>query len=183
MIIRFFEEYGWIMTLLATTGIFFVGCLKAVGIFSKLKDGIKKYVYFATACIVSIISCTVYLCVTDSFVWADWGMTAAFIIAYTMAIYAMYENSGIRALMRKLVFNPIKKFIKNLFYAIYDGNLNSEQAAEIAKKLGREALMQLASELGDTDGGDFVQNAAESSAADTPLCAPIKLDGKQTLFL
>lgn len=34
MLIRFFENYGWIMTVLATSGIIVVGFMKACGVFN-----------------------------------------------------------------------------------------------------------------------------------------------------
>lgn len=151
MIIKFFETYGWIMTLLATSGIILVGCLKAIGLFSKLKSGAKKYVYFLTACVVSIISCTIYLCVNKSFVWADWGVTVVFIIAYTMALYALYENTGIRALLKKILFNPIKNMLHRLQTSIMTKTLSQEQSINIARGLGEDILTQLVSEMTNLD--------------------------------
>jgi len=147
MIIKFFETYGWIMTLLATTGIVFVGCLKAIGLFSKLKSGAKKYIYFLTACVVSIISCTIYLCVNNAFVWADWGVTVVFIIAYTMALYALYENTGIRALLKKLLFNPIKNLLHKIQSSIVTKSLSQEQAINLAKGLGEDVLKRIIVEV------------------------------------
>lgn len=151
MIIRFFETYGWIMTLLATSGIVFVGCLKSIGLFSKLKTSAKKYVYFITACVVSIISCTVYLCVTDAFVWADWGVTVIFIISYTMALYALYENTGIRALLKKLLFNPTKHALHKIETSILSKSLSQEESINIAKGLGEDILTQIIAEMTNLD--------------------------------
>lgn len=147
MIIKFFETYGWMMTILATSGIVFVGCLKAIGLFSKLKDGAKKYVYFLTACVVSIISCTIYLCVTKTFVWANWGVTIVFIIAYTLALYALYENMGIRALLKKILFNPLKNMLHKVQSNIVTKSLSQEESINIAKGLGKDILTQLIAEM------------------------------------
>lgn len=166
MIIRFFEDYGWIMTLLATTGIVFVGCLKAMGIYSKLKPNAKKYVYFITACVVSIISCTVYLCVSDKFIWADWGVTVVFIIAYTMALYALYENTGIRALLKKFVFDPVKNAMHKILTAIMSQSLSREEAINIAKGLGENILAQLIDEMNRLDSEDKNISFRSEAASD-----------------
>ena len=151
MIIRFFETYGLIMTLLATSGIVFVGCLKSIGLFSKLKTSAKKYVYFITACIVSIISCTIYLCVSHAFVWADWCVTVVFIIAYTMALYALYENTWIRALLKKLLFNPVKNTLHKIETTILTKSLSQEESINIARGLGEDILSQLIAEMTNLD--------------------------------
>ena len=147
MVIRFFENYGWIMTVLATSGIVFVGCLKALGLFSRLKPKAKKYVYFGCSCVVSIIVCTIYLCVNNMFAWVDWGMTAACIIGYTMAIYGIYENTGVRALLKKVLFIPAKNLLKNLTALMFSKNISKEKLQLLAKDLGSDILMQLAEEI------------------------------------
>lgn len=146
MIINFFENYGLIMTLLATSGIVLVGTLKAIGLFSKLNPKTKKYVYFACSCVVSIISCTVYLCVIDAFVWADWGMTVACVIGFTISIYGVYENTGIRTFLKKIFFTPIKNLLKSISSALMSKSLTEEKILLLAKNLGSDILLQLASE-------------------------------------
>lgn len=146
MVIRFFENYGWMMTVLATSGIVFVGCLKALGLFSKLKPKAKKYVYFACSCVVSIVACTIYLCVNDAFVWADWVMTAVCIIGYTMAIYGLYENTGIRALVKKILFTPMKNLLKSTMSLVVSKSMSKDKMMLLAKDLGSDILIQLANE-------------------------------------
>lgn len=146
MVIRFFENYGWMMTVLATSGIVFVGCLKALGLFSKLKPKAKKYVYFACSCVVSIVACTIYLCVRNAFVWADWGMTAVCIIGYTMAIYGLYENTGIRSLVKKVLFTPMKNLLKNIMSLVVSKSMSKDKMMLLAKDLGSDILIQLANE-------------------------------------
>ena len=169
MIIRFFEVYGWIMTLLATTGIVFVGCLKAIGIFYKLKTNVKKYVYFITACIISIISCTVYLCISNAFVWSDWGVTVVFIIAYTMALYALYENTGIRALLKKLLFSPVKTALHKIEMLVFSKSLSQEESVNIAKGLGKDILSQLIAELTNCDNEENNKNASIEISTDDKI--------------
>lgn len=163
MVIRFFENYGLIMTLLATSGIVFVGALKSIGLFSKMNPNAKKYVYFACSCVVSIISCTVYLCVIDAFVWADWGMTIACVIAFTISIYGIYENMGIRTFLKKILFTPFKNLLTRIPSTLMSKNLNEEKVFELAKSLGSEILLQLANEA---QQHETANNAAKSIAAD-----------------
>lgn len=146
MIIKFFENYGLIMTLLATGGIAFVGALKSIGVFSKLNPKAKKYVYFACSCLAGIISCTVYLCVKDAFVWADWGMTAASVIGFTISIYGLYENTGIRTLLKKILFTPIKNLLKSIPSVLMSKSMTEEKLLQLAKNLGSDILLQLANE-------------------------------------
>lgn len=147
MVIRFFENHGWIMTFLATSGIVFVGCLKATRLFTKLNPRVKKYVYFACSCLVSIVACTIYLCVKNAFIWADWGMTTVCIIGYTMAIYGLYENSGVRSLLKKVLFTPIRNLLKNVMLLIMSTSISKEKMMLHAKDLGSDILAQLADEI------------------------------------
>lgn len=166
MVVKFFENYGLIMTLLATSGIILVGCLKAIGIFSKVKDTARKYVYFASACIISIIACTIYLFVQKAFDWADWGAICVCVIGYTMALYAIYENTGIRALLRKILFVPIKNFIHKLFNAVATKNMSQDTILELAKGLGSEALSKLVSEISFYDRQSLDEYAEGELVAD-----------------
>lgn len=121
-------------------------CLKALGLFSKLKPKAKKYVYFACSCVVSIVACTIYLCVRNAFVWADWGMTAVCIIGYTMAIYGLYENTGIRSLVKKVLFTPMKNLLKNIMSLVVSKSMSKDKMMLLAKDLGSDILIQLANE-------------------------------------
>lgn len=147
MIIKFFEKYGIIMTILATSGIFFVGFLKSLGIFSKLNNKIKKYVYFILASIASIISCTIYLCMTNQFEWIDWGVGIACVISYTLTVYSLYENLGIRALLKKIIFKPVKHLWQSLVTLIVTKNISQEKIIELVKKLGNDVICQIAEEV------------------------------------
>ena len=146
MIINFFKNYGWVMTALAASGIVLVGILKSIGLFSKLNPNAKKYVYFACSCIVSIIACTVYLCVTNAFDWADWGMISVCVIGFTISIYGVYENTGIRTFLKKIIFSPMKNLIKRIPEALMSKSLTEEKILSLAKSLGKDILLQLASE-------------------------------------
>lgn len=162
-VINFFQHYGLIMTLLATSGIVFVGALKSFGLFSKINPKAKKYVYFICSCIASIISCTVYLYVKKSFVWSDWGMTIACVIGYTISIYGVYENTGIRAFLKKILFTPIKNLFKRIPTVLMSKDLTEDKVKLLAMNLGSDILLQLANEVRQKE---VVDDAIKSAAAD-----------------
>ena len=147
MVIGFFERYGLVMTLLATSGIIFVGFLKAIGLHSKLKKAYKKYVYFFIACITSIISCTIYMYITNQFQWLEWGMSIVCVISYTITIYSLYENLGIREFCRRIIFNPIKKLVEKIFLIPKGQELQKEDIIQIVKDWGSDVVFQIANEI------------------------------------
>lgn len=144
MLIRFFENYGWIMTVLATSGIIIVGFLKACGAFNKISESYRKYVYFGVSCVISVVACTIYLCASKQFEWASWGITAACIIGFTLTLYGVYENTGLRDLLKKLIFTPLKNALKKAETSIVESSISTERLGEMALGLGADVLMALA---------------------------------------
>lgn len=139
------------MTALATSGILFIGILKSLGIFDKLNAKIKKYVYFGLSCVTSIIACTIYLCATDSFDWKDWGITIACIIPYTLAIYGIYENTGLRRLLQKVLFAPVKNLVARLFELIKKGSFAKEEVKDIFETFVEDVVADIEEVLEDTN--------------------------------
>ena len=144
MLIRFFENYGWIMTVLATSGIIIVGFLKACGAFNKISESYRKYVYFGVSCVISVVACTIYLCASKQFEWASWGITAACIIGFTLTLYGVYENTGLRDLLKKVIFTPLKNALKKAETSIVESSISTERLGEMALGLGADVLMALA---------------------------------------
>ena len=144
MLIRFFENYGWIMTVLATSGIIIVGFLKACGAFNKISESYRKYVYFGVSCVISVVACTIYLCASKQFEWASWGITAACIIGFTLTLYGVYENTGVRDLLKKVIFTPLKNALKKAETSILESSISTERLGEMALGLGADVLMALA---------------------------------------
>lgn len=144
MLIRFFENYGWIMTVLATSGIIIVGFLKACGAFNKISESYRKYVYFGVSCVISVVACTIYLCASKQFEWASWGITAACIIGFTLTLYGVYENTGVRDLLKKVIFTPLKNALKKAETSIVESSISTERPGEMALGLGADVLMALA---------------------------------------
>ena len=143
MIITFFKMYGWQLTVLATSGIAVLGFLKATGLFSKLNEKVKKYVYYAVSCAISIVACTAYIFIVDQFTWMNWGVLVVGIIAYTGAIYTLYENTGARLFLKKFIFTPLKNTLKKLVEKIIKGSLTQDDVKELAVGLGAEVLQGL----------------------------------------
>lgn len=164
MLIKFFENYGWIMTVLATSGIIFVGFLKSCGAFKKINAAYKKYVYFGVSCVISILACTIYLCATKQFEWASWGVTIACIIGFTLTLYGVYENTGLRDLLKKVIFTPLKNAVKKAETNFVTSSISTEKLGEMALSLGADVLTALAEQarMKQTES----EEAAEPNADD-----------------
>lgn len=146
MIGEFFKNYGWQLTLLALSGILVLGFLKWVGVFNKLKDTSKKYVYYALSCVLSIIACTIYILVTKSFDWASYGILCGAVVGLTGAVYTIYENTGLRKLWKIIVLDNIARLFKLLTSAIVTGTLTKERLKKLAIDLGSQTLNELSAE-------------------------------------
>lgn len=163
----FCKTFGWKLCLLAVAGIVILGCLKWFGCFKKINDKYKKYVYFATSCAISIISCTIYILVMHKFVWYNYLLLCGSVIVLTQAVYGLYEML-IRPHWKKLVLDNIAKLFKKIVSAISSGSLDSNKRKEIAIGLGSDILTelvalakekeQLKEEKGDTVGVAESQN-------------------------
>ena len=130
MIMIFFKDYGWKMTLLALCGVFILGFLKSTGMFNKLKDNLKKYVYFSISCVLSIIACTIFIVVEGNFDWINWLVLSGSIILFTLAFYGVYENLGIRAMFKAFLFTPVKNLLAKLVEAVITNTLTEEVIVE-----------------------------------------------------
>lgn len=190
MLIRFFENYGWIMTVLATSGIVLVGFLKACGAFKKVNATYKKYVYFGVSCVISILACTIYLCASHKFEWASWGVTAACIIGFTLTLYGVYENTGLRDLLKKVIFTPLKNAFKKMESNIVTASISNEKLGEMALNLGADALTALAEEAKkrqeEAEAAAKAKAEAEAAKAEADAALPPtensieKIEGNET---
>lgn len=102
MIIQFFDKYGLKLALVACIGIFLLGILKFFHVFDKIEKGKRKYVYAGISGGFSIIASAIYLAVSGGFEWASFGVLAVSILVLNHSMYALYENYGVRAVLRKL---------------------------------------------------------------------------------
>lgn len=161
MIGEFFKNYGWQLTLLALSGIVVLGFLKWVGVFNKLKDESKKYVYYALSCVLSIIACTIYILVTHTFAWASYGILCCAVIGLTGAVYTIYENTGLRKLWKIVVLNNIARLFKLITNTIVTGTLTKERVKQLAIDLGSQTLAELSAEA-KTIEDSKLNNVAEN---------------------
>lgn len=143
VIAGFFKTYGWQLSCLALTGMIVLGFLKWVGCFKKLPTNCKKYVYYAISCALSIIACTVYVLINKAFDWVNWGILCGAVIVFCGAIYTIWENSGLRAVWKKVVLDSISKLFGLITTSIVNGTLTKEKISQEAVNLGSETLAQL----------------------------------------
>ena len=102
MVIEFFNNYGWQLTLIACSGIFILGILKFFNVFKKIDSDKQKYAYAGVSSGFAIIGALIYLLVTGTFTGAAFGITAVGIFTINQTLYSMYENYGLRTLFQKL---------------------------------------------------------------------------------
>lgn len=157
MIAGFFQIYGWQLGALTLCGIIFLGLLKWFGVFNKVSPKIKKYLYFGLSCIFSIIACTIYLLCTVGIVLLNYITLCVAVIGFTLAIYGLYENTGLRALWQK-VLKLIEKLFKTTLSAIMSGTLNEDKLKSLASKLSIEALNELIGEAKTKENENVQEN-------------------------
>lgn len=143
MIVEFWKLYGWQLTLLACSGIVFLGALKSVGVFKKLPVNIKKYVYFGVSAFVSLVACTVYILAIHKFSWKNYAILFFGVIGITGGIYTVYENTGFRAFLKKFVFSPIKKLLKTIWIAAVNNSLTEDTVKGLALNLGVDVIKEI----------------------------------------
>lgn len=146
IVVEFFKNYGWQLGLLALSGIVVLGFLKKVGVFKKLNANYKKYVYFVLSCFFSIVSCLIYVLVVHSFEWVPFLTLCGGIIALTLVVYGIYENTGLRALWNK-IFDLLLVGLKKLFVLIFVHKVNEKQVKKFLVEYGQEATATLIAEV------------------------------------
>lgn len=145
VIINFFTTYGWQLGLLALSGIVVLGFLKKVGVFKKLKDDYKKYVYFGLSCLFSIVACTIYLLINGAFAWGSYAVLCLMVMVVTIVSYHIYEHIGLRWVWNKCL-DLIGKLIKYVVQQIALNTLTTEGLKKKALKLGAKTLQELTCE-------------------------------------
>lgn len=146
LILEFFKDYGLNLSLLALSGMVILGCLKWFGCFKKINATYKKYIYFGISCTLSIIACTIYILCTKAFAWGSYLVLCGAVIGFTLAVYGLYENTGLRAAWKRLVLNNIARLFKWLMAAIVKGALTKDKLKKMAIELGSETLSEMVAE-------------------------------------
>ena len=104
--------YGLAILIIAVSIIMFIGLLKICGVFKKLNNvHVKKAIYYGLDTLLSFACAALYFKIFnknfDQYITYSLAQ-----VAVTTMLYAVYENFGIRALIRKLV-SAAQTAIKN----------------------------------------------------------------------
>ena len=99
----FFQQYGWQLALIALVGVIILGVLKYANVFSKIDKEKRKPIYFAISVGFSLIATLVYLLIVGQFEINYFLTITCAIYALNQAMYAIYETTGLRDLMCKLL--------------------------------------------------------------------------------
>lgn len=145
-ILDFFKNYGWQLGLLSLSGIVILGLLKKIGVFKKLDDKYKKYVYSGISALLSIIACTIYILVTSKFEIISYLTMCGLVIVLTITAYHIYEHTGARWVWNKFV-DLLWDAIKKLFTLIFIHKLDSKKIKSEMAKYGIEASQTILNEL------------------------------------
>lgn len=125
-IISYVETYGLAILVIALATIFLIGLLKVCKAYNWIKSAkIKKLVYYISDVIFAFGGSAIYFAIFK-ISFSEYLVYAGAELSITTFLYAVYENFGIRELV-KILINVIAKAIK--------GNPNSKINKEL-KKLG-----------------------------------------------
>lgn len=125
-IISYVETYGLAILVIALITIFLIGTLKVCKVFSKIQSAkIKKLVYYICDVVLAFGGSAIYFAIFK-ISFSEYLVYAGAELSITTFLYAVYENFGIRELV-KILINVIAKAIK--------GDPNSKINKEL-KKLG-----------------------------------------------
>lgn len=145
-ILDFFKNYGWQLGLLSLSGIVILGFLKKIGVFKKLNDKYKKYVYAGLSALFSIIACTVYILITSQFEIISYLTVCGLVIVISITAYHIYEHTGARWLWNKFI-DLLWSAIKKLFTLIFVHKLDTKKIKSEMIKYGVEESKNALNEL------------------------------------
>lgn len=110
-IISYVETYGLAILIIALSIIFLIGVLKLCKVFSFIKSAkIKKLVYYITDVIFAFGGSAIYFAIFK-INFSEYLVYAGAELGVTTTLYAVYENFGIRELV-KLVLGVFAKWLK-----------------------------------------------------------------------
>lgn len=130
----FLQDYGWQLALIALAGIIILGVLKYCNVFKKLDEEARHVLYLVISVGLSVVGSIIYLaCIHQLTVGGAFAIAGA-ILALNQAFYAIYANTPLKELGKKLI-----EWIKNLITGgkaqeivddVKDGDLDSDKKAE-----------------------------------------------------
>ena len=122
MLWSFFLEHGWKLTLIALSGIPFLGILKRAHVFDKIENkNARKALIEGISSAFSIIVSLIYLLVVNKFNFGKFAILSGGILMLNQTAYVIYENFGIRTILNKGL-NIMWDFIKRLFASKADSS-------------------------------------------------------------
>lgn len=125
-IISYVEQYGLAILIIALCIITFIGLLKVCKVFSWIKSSkIKKLVYYISDVALAFGGSAIYFAIYK-ISFSEYLVYAGAQLGFTTTLYAVYENFGLRELI---------KLILGLFAKWFKGNPDNKIAKQL-KSLG-----------------------------------------------
>lgn len=117
-IIAYISQYGLPVFVLASCIIVLIGILKLCKVFDKIDSkNIKKLIYYILNIVLAFGASAIYFAIFKMS-FADYLMFSCTQVGATTTLYAIYENFGIRKLVRMLFDWIIKQTKKNPNYKV-----------------------------------------------------------------
>lgn len=133
-LLAFLQNYGWQLALIALAGIIILGVLKYCNVFNKLDEKVRHILYLIISVGLSVVGSIIYLaCVHQLTVGGAFAIAGA-ILALNQTFYAIYANTPLKELGKKLV-GWIKKLIisgkaQDVVDDVKEGELDSKDKVE-----------------------------------------------------
>lgn len=140
MLWNFFLEHGWKLTLIALSGIPFLGILKRAHLFDKIQNTTKrKAIFEGISSAFSILVSLIYLLAIDKFNFGKFAILSGGILMLNQTSYAIFENLGIREIVNKGLDIGLD-FIKKLFVrkAKQENTTNNDENIDIIDDLPKD---------------------------------------------
>lgn len=134
MLVKFLIEYGWQLTLTACSGILALGILKVFHIFDGIEETKRKYFYAGISTLLSIMASSIYLIIVNEFESTRFFIISGAIFTLNQTIYAVYENTGLRACVRKIGHIIVKFIAKN--------EIDEEKQKLLEKEVEKEEIVE-----------------------------------------
>lgn len=114
-IISYIETYGPSILIISICIIAFVGILKLCKVFDKIKSSqVKKVLYYVIDVVLAFGVSAIYFAIFHkSFSGTGYVMYSVSTLVMTTALYAVYENFGLRTLVKMAINGISKWFEKN----------------------------------------------------------------------
>lgn len=167
---NYITNYGIPVFVIACCIIVFIGVLKLCKVFDKISNAeIKKAVYYGLDVILAFAGSAIYFAAFKIPFDFHYAMFSCTQVGATTALYAIYENIGLRKFVRYIIAliqgwisqNPDKKFAKLVEKFGFDASAQKVEALKVAadEKAKAEAEKQ-ANEAKDKNTTENVQKQA-----------------------